>query len=198
MSRHAAGTFINNMRGHIMATIVRKVYAFGAEKARSWFKGADELRFEWKEGPADVVRLSDFSEDILTAATWHGLSQKLGDSFANNEGLAECKRKFHDMMEQLKAGDWVTTTKGGGIALVVEAIAEASQSGPTPMTIAEAQEAWDSLGENTRKIVKAAPDVKLAMERIKSKRQEAKLRALEAQAESAEGMDLASILSQGD
>lgn len=74
------------------------------------------------------LKLSDFPANILNAATFHGLTAKIGDTFAGAKGDAQTA--YDDaaaLIERLVAGDWVKEGEKAGprVSLLVDAIARA-------------------------------------------------------------------------
>lgn len=61
-----------------------------------------------------VVAFDDLSPAIQRRLALHGLSQKLGDSFASNEGVADARSKFDDVLSMLKGGEWSAGRSGTG------------------------------------------------------------------------------------
>lgn len=83
-----------------------------------------------EDGPAGVLiqfpdeasaslKLSDLKPEVVQRLAIHGLSQKLGDSYAGAakvEGetpLAFAKRRVAEVIQQLLNGEWRVTTEGG-------------------------------------------------------------------------------------
>lgn len=117
--------FNNMMRVATMAKIVEKVYVRrDGTESRSATSDADRLEFRFANGKTLVVDPEDFPGDVRAAAMWHGLSQKIGDSFAGADGDPDFAwSNAQAMVEQLNAGDWVTKREGTG-GMLAKAIAE--------------------------------------------------------------------------
>lgn len=132
----------------------------------------DSITFAWADETTSTVSLSDIPSDLINRAALHGLSQKLGDAYSGCEGnIATAKAQFDDVLAALMAGDW--NRKGGSTGGVwVEAIAEAAS-----VPFEEALEKYNAADEETRKAMKAHPDVKAAKARIDYERAQAKAKS---------------------
>lgn len=77
------------------------------------------------DGTSHEVALSDLPQEIQLNLALHGLSQKLGDSYASVKGdVAAAKEKFSTTLKQLMAGEWAAKREGEGSSKVTE-LAEA-------------------------------------------------------------------------
>lgn len=78
-----------------------------------------------------ALGLEKLSEAVVTRLAVHGLSQKLGDSFAGaaseDNPLTYAKERVAAVIEQLLAGDWRVTGVGGPrVTLLARALARAT------------------------------------------------------------------------
>lgn len=121
----------------------------------------DGLTFAWADETTTFVQWSDIPEAMIQRAFQHGMSQKLGDSYANSEGsVSIAKAKFDEVLKGIMEGDW--NRKGGTSGGVwVQAFATAAGE-----PIEKAMAAWDDMSESERKDIKNHPDVKLAKAKI--------------------------------
>ena len=107
---------------------------------------AAALLFKFAEGEEHKVSLSDFPEETLRAAAWHGLSQKLGDSFASAKDSDDTPEEmFLNQYDALKRGDWVKERASAGprTTMVAEALHRAVPSKyPTVDDAQAAVSAW--------------------------------------------------------
>lgn len=128
------------------------------------------LTFAWADETSTFIKWDDISEAMQTRAMQHGLSQKLGDSYANSEGsVATAKVKFQEVLDGIMEGDW--NRKGGTTGGIwVEAFAKAAGE-----SLEDAMIAWDKLTEDERKEVKKHPDVILAKANLDVEKAKAKL-----------------------
>lgn len=77
------------------------------------------------DGTSHEVALSDLPQEIQLNLALHGLSQKLGDSYASVKGdVNAAKEKFAATLKQLLAGEWAAKREGEGSSKVTE-LAEA-------------------------------------------------------------------------
>lgn len=110
--------------------------ATDAEKA-AFVSAPIGLKFEFEDKTEMSVDFSKLSQDIKIRAMFHGISQKVGDSYAGaakaEEGaLAYAKRAVSETLAQLYAGDWRSASEGGPKAPSDLAVAMARVSGKTP------------------------------------------------------------------
>lgn len=70
-----------------------------------------------------VVSVDGLSADIRREAMFHGVSQKLGDSFAGAKTVAEAREAFDAVLESLQDGEWNRGREGSG-TIFAEAISE--------------------------------------------------------------------------
>lgn len=118
-----------------------------------------------------IVSLPDVKA-VLTHLALHGLSQKLGDTYAGVKGdWAEGRARLVDALERLKKGEWTKAREAGGpsTALVVEAIARLKGKDTS-----EVQEVWNGLGDEVKKGIRAKEDVKAMVATISAERAQAR------------------------
>ncbi len=83
------------------------------------------IRFQFVDGKTVDVDMSQFDSGIIQRATIHGLSQKLGDSYAAAQNTAEAHEKFDATLKGLLSGQW-TTARTSGSSILISAVAEAT------------------------------------------------------------------------
>jgi hypothetical protein len=116
------------------------------------------VSIEFANGETLALQFADLSEDIKFRLMAHGASQKLGDASAGTERLI--------------AGDWKSVRESSGspkIGLLVEALARL-----TSRDIAECREVVESLDDETKKKLRAQPQLKAVMADIRAEREKAK------------------------
>lgn len=128
------------------------------------------------------LMLSDLDEATITRLAVHGLSQKLGDSYAgaakDENPLGFAKRRVSEVIEQLKAGEWrVTTESGPQVTLLAKALARATgQTVEAAVQVLSDQQAKldneetkkaDNPWKQWRAELQAQPAIKKAMADIK-------------------------------
>lgn len=78
------------------------------------------------DGATAEVKLESLPANIVTLLALHGLSQKLGDSYASVKGdVGEAKKKFEAVLNQLINGEWKKAREGGEGGAKVTELAEA-------------------------------------------------------------------------
>ena len=79
----------------------------------------------FSDGDKREITLASLSQEIVVNLALHGLSQKLGDSYASVKGdVALAKAKFDATHKQLQEGDWKSSREGEGGSKITE-LAEA-------------------------------------------------------------------------
>lgn len=73
----------------------------------------DRLEFRFANGNVHAVKLEDFDAAITRAAAWHGISQGLGDKFAQTDDADEAEEAFLTKLELYKEGSWITARVSG-------------------------------------------------------------------------------------
>jgi len=141
-----------------MATIAKK--AVDVERG--------EVEFTFADGTQRTIEVRALSEDIRNQLVLHGLSQKLGDSYSGAESVADAVEKFNSTADMLLAGDWTSGRSASG-GIWVDALAKAGN-----VERGEALAKWNSLDDETRKVIKASPAVKAAKAAIELERAQAK------------------------
>jgi hypothetical protein len=104
--------------------IAKKVYVLeNGDEAAHASPDVSHLEFRFESGDTIIVRLEDIDNGCRTAAAWHGISQKLGDTYAGKDA-AEAAEEVQSLLERLQSGDWIKAREGGGPrpTLVIEAI----------------------------------------------------------------------------
>ena len=90
------------------------------EKARS-------VRIEFRTGEIVLQEVAKLPAEIQNRLTLHGLSQKLGDSYASISDIGESIEACQSVQERLQLGDWVKAREGAGPrpTMVVDAVVAA-------------------------------------------------------------------------
>lgn len=155
-------------------------------------EGYSTLRFQFNGGGKHDIKLDDIHPSLHGILAMHGLSQKLGDTYAGDESVADAEESFTTMLERLKAGDWVSDRTGLGPSpvLILEAIAAAKAEAGLPHDAEAAKEKYKT--KEAREAALAVPAVKKHYERLRAERAAAK--AAEAAKAAGEGAgDVASL-----
>ena len=142
------------------------------------------LTIKWADGTQFIVDEATLTPDMRLAATLHGLSQKLGDSYANVKGdLAQAKDNAEEVWSAIQAGDWNRKASGDG-GIIAEAVAEVQG-----ITKAEAAETLRKQDDATKRKIAKHPQVAKIVARIKLERAE----KAAANAEDSSAVDLAEL-----
>ncbi len=134
-------------------------------------KTANGVTFEFENEEVVEVDLGSFDQDMIVQFAIHGMTQKLGDSYASSLTVSEAVEKFYDVLRNLEAGHWNSQRSASG-GIWVEAIARA-----TGKELTECQEMWTSKDDAGKKAIKAHAKIKLAKAEITIEREQAKAKA---------------------
>lgn len=91
------------------------------------------------DGDKREIQLADLSQEIVVNLALHGLSQKLGDSYASVKGdVALAKSKFDQTLKQLQDGEWAKAREGEGGSKITELAEAISRIKQVPLEKANA------------------------------------------------------------
>lgn len=143
------------------------------------------------------VALTELPKDILTRLACHGLSQKLGDSYAGAESAEDAHIAASRVAEELKAGNWTSARASGTGAirttLLAEALARvASKATGSEVTIEDAREVLEEMEDEQKKDLRKDPGIQRVIAEIKVER--AKAAEAKAAEESPEGGSMVASL----
>lgn len=144
------------------------------EQSAHWAPGCDTLTFAFEGGGTYVVKASDFPEAIHAGMLLHGAGQKLRDTYAGDESVADAEESFGIMLERLKNGEWVSERTGLGPSpvLLIEAIKAAKAEAGQPFDEAAAKEKYKT--KEMREKALGVAVVKAHYERLRAERAAAK------------------------
>ncbi len=111
------------------------------------------IQIEFENGEELALRLDELDDVIIRKLAVHGLSQKVGDSYAGAESIAEAVGLAHGVWTNLKAGLWGAKVSRGG--KIVEAIHRV-----TGKTVEECLELWQGMDDAKQKALRKHADVK--------------------------------------
>lgn len=133
-------------------TICKKVYVDSEGNETSHASpNVDRLEFRFANGTVLAVSEKDVGDGCRKAAFFHGLAQKIGDSYAGVKGdTTTAIENASTVIERLMGDDWVKQGEGIGArpSLVVDAV------------IAALEEAGETVSDDRRKAI---------MEKVKGK-----------------------------
>lgn len=147
--------------------------------------GADFVRFQFEDENQTtvVVSIKDLPENILHSAMLHGLSQKLGDAYAANEGVEDAINKFNTLLDSLKEGNWNPGRTGEtSQAALIEAFSRA-----VAKPLDECKDLIEGMDKERIKALRKHPDIQRALTEIK-------LEKLKSTAKDAKPLDLDALL----
>jgi hypothetical protein len=133
----------------------------------------ETVTFEFSNGKTIVAKLAEVAAMSVRLAL-HGLSQKIGDAFADSKGDADVAYGWAtDVYGSLKNAVWSERGVGGGEeeapTLVCMAIAEVHKR-----DVAKVNAAWPNLDKAVQKSFRENPQVKAVIARIRAEREAAK------------------------
>lgn len=153
--------------------VATKVFIDGdGNESRHASPAATVLRFAFTNGVSHDVSLSDLPDNVRDAAAWHGISQKLGDSYASAKGDAdEAVESFETLIERLKEGEWVKAREGGARpSLVRDAVAALLVAKGEEVDEARLKAIAEKIkGKENREAALANPAIKAEYEKLKAK-----------------------------
>lgn len=143
-----------------MSKIAKKLIADGA------------VTFEFSDHETVTVRVDSLPDDIKTKLIVHGLSQKLGDSYAGAMSLKEAKEKFHATRENLLAGSWSSGRASSGGDLLAALMKATGQDEEACRTI------LDDMDKEKKAELRKHPAVAAQLAQMKAEREAAKAEKL--------------------
>ncbi len=144
------------------------------------------VRFDFADGTQVFCDVASLPQEMIIRLAIHGASQKVGDSYAGAETLADAIDSATATWHNVQAGIWATGRSSTG-GVWVEALGRAADKPHE-----EALAVWNRLDDDARKALKRDPRVKAAKAAIDAERAQAKLDALGAPTDEGE-LDLASL-----
>ncbi len=122
--------------------------------------------FNFVNGTAVTILLSDLSSDIVTDLALHGLSQKGGDSYAGIERIDDAVAALNGVKERLLAGEWKAAREGGNkpnFSKLVRALFMATED---DVTEEDCRETVASLDDDGRKELRQHPQIDALIKQI--------------------------------
>lgn len=148
-----------------------------AKKASKSIEG-DILTIKFEETNEElVVDINNIPAEIISRLAMHGLSQKLGDSYAGAD-VAEAFARADGVAKDLLEGNWSTRVAASGprTTQLAEALAAA-----TGKPLEEAAALVETMDDEAKKSLRAHPHIKAQLATIKAtKAAEAAQKAAEA------------------
>ena len=151
---------------------------------------ARKVDIEFTNDHVVTMTLKSLEKDIVTNLALHGLSQKLGDSYAGAESVDEAIERCTTIAERLQQGEWIKPRESAGPrpSMVVDAVVAALvANGEEVDDTRRAAIAEKTKGKEGRERALANPAIRAQYETIRATR--AAKRAAKAQGD-AEGATL--------
>lgn len=122
---------------------------------------AERVTFGFMDGEKLACNLQDLPDDMIRKLALHGLSQKVGDSYASATSIDEAKQNARSVWGNLVAGVWATKAARGG--KFVEALARVTGKGYD-----ECLAAWSGMDDKQKAELKKHPQMKKAIAEIEA------------------------------
>jgi uncharacterized small protein (DUF1192 family) len=143
--------------------------------------GTPEVKFYFSNGEKRTFLCP---EELVAKAAAHGLSQKIGDSFAGVTDVEDCVAAFDEMAERLGKGEWnaerEVSGSASGASVLARAIAEL-----TGKTLDEVKEKLKTVPAKAKVQMRSNPSLRPIIERMEAEK-----------AKKGEPVDTDSILAQ--
>lgn len=152
----------------------KSYYLQDGTEVRSASPEAVRLTFAFANGDRLDVDPSKLSEQVRYCAMFHGLAQKIGDSYAGSKTPDEASEEASSLYERLEAGEWIAEREAAGprISLILAAVVKARADAGKPFSDAEIAERSERLKTDKpyRESVMANGAVKAAYAAIQAER----------------------------
>lgn len=144
--------------------------------------GTDRVTFAFVNGETVTANIEDLPEDMVKRLAIHGLSQKVGDSYASAETIEEAISSANAVLNNLASNVWATKSVRGG--KIVEALVAFSGK-----PYEECLTVYAKMDDKAKAVLRKHPSIKMELAKIEAKRAEATAAAVEGQ----EGSDLGAL-----
>lgn len=126
----------------------------------------NSLTIEFANGVTKTYDVTKIPTDVQDQLMMHGLSQKVGDSYASAETVEDAIEAAEDVFHNLVSGQW--NAKGGGTGgILAEALAAAQG-----VSLEEAKAVVLALDDKAKTELRKHPAIKLAIAKIQLARAE--------------------------
>lgn len=129
--------------------------------------------FAFSTGDVLQVNITELPESIVTKLILHGISQKVGDSYAGAETAEDAQKAATEMIDRLYEGDWKTVRSTGASktkTVLVDALMRALEKSFEDVT-----ELLEYKSTDERTALGKHPQIAPFVEQIKLERAQAKL-----------------------
>jgi len=143
--------------------------------------------FNFSDGSVIAIELSSLSEEMVVNLVLHGISQKVGDSYAGCETVEEAYTKANDLTTRLLEGDWKSVRASGGGKAKKTMLLEAFCMAQPDRTEEECIEVLEGMDDDDKSALSQHDVIKANMASIRAQRAADKAKKL---AEAASGSEL--------
>jgi len=132
---------------------------------------ASAVRFDFSNGDTRTIVLNDLPSSILAQAVAHGISQKLGDSYASKKvSPDDAVQAIDKIVEALKNGDWSIRSSEVGESMAGIGVLTAACSKVYQISIDRAKEVLKGLTAKEKASLRVDPAVSAAIQAIEAER----------------------------
>lgn len=129
------------------------------------------VTFKFADSRELVVHPGEFSDEVRTRLMLHGASQKIGDSYADDESVGEAYLSAKEVIDTLSRGVWSERTPGEPrIGLLVEGLLRVRAKSHPDTTMEQCQTVVEAMDAEKKKALRANPQIKAAMAEIQAER----------------------------
>jgi hypothetical protein len=157
---------------------------------------AGTIRFDFADGNGSItVNVDKFNDEVKRKAMFHGVAQKVQDSYASTETADEAYSAATATVKALDGGSWTVRTAGEGggqLPMLVEALFRVIGQAEGK-TIGECAELIESMDDGQRKGCRELPPIVAALDEIRAERALEKAEKSRAAA-AGKALDLSSIM----
>ena len=125
------------------------------------------------KGDAHTVSLKDFSKDIISKLALHGISQKLGDSYASAETSETAEVLFNALLKRLTAGEWAKSRESGNGSPRTSQLLQALMRA-TGKSEEDCADVLAGMDDDKKKALRSHPEVAAALATLKAEAATAK------------------------
>jgi len=123
--------------------------------------GESAVAFAFADGGKLNCNVDELPREMVNRLALHGIAQKVGDSYASAESVAEARANAETVWGNLVAGVWATKTSRGG--KFVEALTRV-----TGKAYDECLAAWSEMDDKRKAELKKHPQMKKAIADIEA------------------------------
>jgi len=128
------------------------------------------VEFKFSNDNVLSIDVGTLSPEVTRRLALHGLSQKIGDSYAGAESVEDAYEVASEVAVMLRDGKWTERTAGEPrTSALSEALAKVAGQ-----TIEASKAVVDAMNDEQRKALRNHPQVKVAMAEIRAEKERAK------------------------